>query len=163
MYSNEHYQQADFLVPSGRIASLSELAEPELFLRFGEVRKICLDRDQGMARLRRSGEELKVVDALVERLRDFIRLNYLTAAEVARQIGVREATIYDWLLRRTRPRNLSASARFWILYRERKDPALFQSDTSTVNTRTGAGFRSRAVVLSVSGRKATFEGAVAGF
>jgi len=56
-----------------------------------------------MARRRRSREELKEVDALLERLRDFIRLNYLTAAEVARQIGVREATIYDWLLRRTRP------------------------------------------------------------
>jgi hypothetical protein len=56
-----------------------------------------------MARLRRSREELKAVDALLERLRDFIRLNYLTAAEVARQIGVRDATIYDWLLGRTRP------------------------------------------------------------
>jgi hypothetical protein len=56
-----------------------------------------------MARLRRSREELKEVDALLERLRDFIRLNYTTAAEVARQIGVRDATIYDWLLGRTRP------------------------------------------------------------
>ncbi len=56
-----------------------------------------------MARQRRSREELKEVDALVERLRDFIRLNYLTAAEVARQIGVRDATIYSWLLGRTRP------------------------------------------------------------
>jgi hypothetical protein len=56
-----------------------------------------------MARLRRSRDELKAVDALLERLRDFIRLNYLTAAEVARQIGVRDTTIYDWLLGRTRP------------------------------------------------------------
>ena len=54
-----------------------------------------LRSDQGMARLRRSREELKVVDALLERLRDFIRLNYLTAADVARQIGVRDATIYE--------------------------------------------------------------------
>jgi hypothetical protein len=45
-----------------------------------------------MARLRRSREELKEVDALLERLRDFIRLNYMTAAEVARQIGVRDST-----------------------------------------------------------------------
>jgi hypothetical protein len=43
------------------------------------------------------------VDALLERLRDFIRLNYMTAAEVARQIGVRDATIYDWLLGTARP------------------------------------------------------------
>jgi hypothetical protein len=56
-----------------------------------------------MARLRRSREELKAVDALVERLRDFIRLNYMTAAEVARQVGVRDTTIYDWLLGRARP------------------------------------------------------------
>ncbi len=56
-----------------------------------------------MAHLRRSREELKAVDALLERLRDFIRLNYMTAAEVARQIGVRDATIYDWLLGRARP------------------------------------------------------------
>ena len=54
-----------------------------------------LRSDQGMARLRRSREELKEVDALLERLRDFIRLNYTTAAEAARQIGVRDATIYE--------------------------------------------------------------------
>src|SRR5258707_8588544 len=29
--------------------------------------------------------------------------NYMTAAEVARQIGVRDSTIYDWLFRRARP------------------------------------------------------------
>jgi hypothetical protein len=31
------------------------------------------------------------------------RLNYMTAAEVARRIGVRDTTIYDWLLGRARP------------------------------------------------------------
>jgi hypothetical protein len=41
-----------------------------------------------MARKRRSKEELKEVDALVENLRDFIRLNYVTAAEIAREIGI---------------------------------------------------------------------------
>ena len=56
-----------------------------------------------MARLRRSREELKEVDALVERLREFTRLNYVTAAEVARQMGVRDTTIYDWLLGKARP------------------------------------------------------------
>jgi hypothetical protein len=56
-----------------------------------------------MARQRRSREELKAVDALVERLRDFIRLDYMSAAEIARRIGVRDTTIYDWLLRRARP------------------------------------------------------------
>ena len=56
-----------------------------------------------MANKRKSREELKAVDALLERLRDLIRLNYVTVAEVARQIGVRDTTIYDWLLGRTRP------------------------------------------------------------
>jgi transcriptional regulator with XRE-family HTH domain len=56
-----------------------------------------------MARKRRSKDQLKEIDALVERLREFIRLNYMTAAEVARQIGVRDTTIYDWLLGRARP------------------------------------------------------------
>ena len=36
-------------------------------------------------------------DALVERLREFIRFNYVTPAEVARRIGVRDSTIYSWL------------------------------------------------------------------
>ena len=51
-----------------------------------------------MVNKRRSREELKEVDALVERLRDFIRLDYVTAAEVARQMGVRDSTVYSWLL-----------------------------------------------------------------
>ena len=56
-----------------------------------------------MANKRSSQDELKKIDALLERLRDFIRLNYMTAAEVARQIGVRDTTIYDWLLGQARP------------------------------------------------------------
>ena len=51
----------------------------------------------------RSNDELKEIDALVECLREFVRLNYMTAAEVARQIGVRDTTIYDWLLGQARP------------------------------------------------------------
>ena len=41
-----------------------------------------------MARKRRSKEELKRVDALIERLREFVRFKYVMAGEVARQIGV---------------------------------------------------------------------------
>jgi len=52
-----------------------------------------------MSNKRRSKEELKEVVALVERLRDFIRLNYTTAAE----IGVRDSTVYSWLLGQARP------------------------------------------------------------
>jgi hypothetical protein len=43
------------------------------------------------------------VDALVERLREFVRLNYMTAAEVGRQIGVNDSTVYPWLLGQARP------------------------------------------------------------
>src|SRR6266436_5725771 len=111
-----------------------------------------------MARKRRSREELKEVDALVERLREFTRLSYVTAAEVARQIGVRDSIIYDWLLRRARPAEPKRIAAFLeILYRERRDPASLQTGMSTANTRIGAGFQSRAVVRSVSRRRATFE------
>jgi hypothetical protein len=56
-----------------------------------------------MANKRRSKDELAKIDALLERLREFIRLNYLTAAAAARQIGVRDTTIYDWLLGQARP------------------------------------------------------------
>jgi hypothetical protein len=63
---------------------------------------ISVYRKPRMARKRRSKDQLKEIDAFVERLREFIRLNYMTAAEVARWIGVRDTTIYDWLLGRAR-------------------------------------------------------------
>ena len=56
-----------------------------------------------MVNKRRSKNELQEIDGLLERLREFIRLNYMTAAQVARQIGVRDTTIYDWLLGKARP------------------------------------------------------------
>jgi hypothetical protein len=61
-----------------------------------------------MANKRRSREELKEVDALVERLRDFIRLNYTTAAEV----GVGDTTVYSWLLGQARPAEPKPMAAF---------------------------------------------------
>jgi transcriptional regulator with XRE-family HTH domain len=51
----------------------------------------------------RSKEETKKIDAIVERLREFIRLNYLTGAEVARRIGVRDMNVYSWLQGESRP------------------------------------------------------------
>ena len=55
-----------------------------------------------MARKRRSKEELKEVDALVQGLGEFVRFNYVTAAEVAREIGVHDSTVYSWLLGQAR-------------------------------------------------------------
>jgi len=56
-----------------------------------------------MANKRRSKDQLKELDALIERLRDFIRLNYVTAAAIAREIGVNDSTVYSWLLGKARP------------------------------------------------------------
>jgi len=34
---------------------------------------------------------------IIERLREFIRFGYVTGAEVARRIGVHDATVYSWI------------------------------------------------------------------
>jgi|SRR5580692_6491260 hypothetical protein len=56
-----------------------------------------------MANKRRSKDELKEIDALVERLREFTRLNYVTAVEIAREIGVRDSAVGAWLRGEKRP------------------------------------------------------------
>src|SRR6201987_6425923 len=56
-----------------------------------------------MAKKRRSKGDLKEIDVLVERLREFVRLDCMTAAEGARQIGVNDTTVYSWLLGQARP------------------------------------------------------------
>jgi transcriptional regulator with XRE-family HTH domain len=48
-------------------------------------------------------------EAAVERLREFLRLNYLTGNQVARRIGVRDTTIYSWLQGRSTPRSATAA------------------------------------------------------
>jgi hypothetical protein len=116
-----------------------------------------------MANKRRSKNELKELDALVERLRDFIRRNYVTAAEVARQIRVNDSTVYSWLLGKARPTEPERITAFLDSFRERTDPASLLSAISIANTRTGAGFPSRAVALSVSGPRVRFVEAAAGF
>jgi hypothetical protein len=42
-------------------------------------------------------------DAVVERLRDFLRLDYMTGAEVARRIGTGADTLYSWLKGKSKP------------------------------------------------------------
>jgi hypothetical protein len=58
-----------------------------------------------MARKRRSKEETRKVDALIKRLREFVRFNYLTGNQIAHRIGVRETTIYSWLSGNSTPRD----------------------------------------------------------
>ena len=53
-----------------------------------------------MPRKRKSIEE---IDAIVRRLREFLRLNYMTGAEVARRIGIRDMTLYSWLQGESKP------------------------------------------------------------
>jgi hypothetical protein len=62
-----------------------------------------------MAKKRRSKDDLKEIDVLVARLREFVRLNYMTPGEIAREIGVRDTIIYDWLLGQARPAGLVRS------------------------------------------------------
>jgi len=57
----------------------------------------------GVANKRRSTEELREIDAIVERLREFLRLNYMTGVGVARRMGVRDSTLYSWLKGESRP------------------------------------------------------------
>ena len=116
-----------------------------------------------MARKCRLREDLKEVGALVERLRDFIRLNYTTAAEAARQIGVRDTTIYDWLLGKARPAKPERITAFLNSLPKTMDPASLQPDMSTANTRTGAVSLSLAVARSVNRRRVRSEDAVGDF
>jgi hypothetical protein len=52
---------------------------------------------------RRSTEEHREIDGIVERLREFVRLNYVSAGEVARRMGFREETVYSWIKGQSRP------------------------------------------------------------
>ena len=51
-------------------------------------------------------------DALVERLREFIRFGYMTASEVASRIGVRDTAVHSWLKGEFRPGNPKRLAAF---------------------------------------------------
>jgi transcriptional regulator with XRE-family HTH domain len=48
-------------------------------------------------------------DAAVERLREFLRFNYVTGNQVARRIGVNDTTLYSWLQGTSRPRSARAA------------------------------------------------------
>jgi hypothetical protein len=48
---------------------------------------------------------LRELMRLLNAFAQFLRLNYITGAEVARQIGVRDTTLYSWLQGESRPAN----------------------------------------------------------
>jgi hypothetical protein len=45
-----------------------------------------------MTKRRRTESELQEIDALVERLREFLRFNYVTSTEVARRLGCKRGS-----------------------------------------------------------------------
>jgi len=53
----------------------------------------------------RKRKSLDERDAVVERLRQFLRFGYMTASQVAQRIGVHDGTVYSWLLGEFRPTN----------------------------------------------------------
>jgi hypothetical protein len=116
-----------------------------------------------MAKKRRPKDDLKEIDVLLERLREFVRLNYMTAAEVARQIGVNDTTVYSWLLGQARSAEPKRITTFLdSLPREKWIRHGSNGDINIANTRTGAVSQSLAVARSVSRRRAWFEEAAAG-
>jgi hypothetical protein len=50
-------------------------------------------------------------DAVIERLREFVRLGYMTGSEVARRMGIHNASVYSWLRGEFFPQIRNASQR----------------------------------------------------
>ena len=48
-------------------------------------------------------------EAAVERLREFLRFNYITGNQIARRIGVRDMMLYSWLQGKGRPTPAAAA------------------------------------------------------
>ena len=48
-------------------------------------------------------------EAAVERLREFLQFDYMTGTQAARQIGVRDTTLYAWLQSKSKPRSVTAA------------------------------------------------------
>jgi hypothetical protein len=61
---------------------------------------------------RYKGNSIEERDAAVELLREFLRLNYMTAAQAAQRIGVRPETLYPWLRGKIRPKDVESIVAF---------------------------------------------------
>jgi hypothetical protein len=53
--------------------------------------------------VRDNGKSIEWRTAAVERLREFLRLNYMSGAQAAQRIGVRAETLYSWLAGESKP------------------------------------------------------------
>jgi DNA-binding XRE family transcriptional regulator len=56
--------------------------------------------------MRYKGKSSEQRDGAVERLREFLRFNYMTGAQAAQRIGVRAETLYAWLQEKSRPKDI---------------------------------------------------------
>ena len=88
---------------------------------------------------------------------------FVTAAEVAREIGARDSTVGAWLLGQARPAEPKRIIAFLDSLPRENGSGSLRPAMSTANTKIGAGSQSRAVARFVSRRRATFEEAVAVF
>ena len=58
------------------------------------------------------GDSIQERDAAVERLREFLRFNYMTGAQAAQRIGIRPETLYPWLQGKSRPKDIDRIVAF---------------------------------------------------
>ena len=59
--------------------------------------------------MRDKSDSMEERDAAVERLREFLRFNYVTGNQVAQRIGVSDTTLYSWLQATSRPTSARAA------------------------------------------------------
>ena len=95
-------------------------------------------------------------DALVERLREFLRLNYMTGAEVARQLGVRDSTVYSWLQGEFRPANPKLISAFLDSMPIESSSGITQPVTNIGSTKIGVAFQNHAVARFVRKQRVRF-------
>jgi transcriptional regulator with XRE-family HTH domain len=106
---------------------------------------------------RRSTVETKEIDAVVEQLRDFLRGNYMTGAEVARRIGVKDMTVYSWLQGESRPSKPERITAFLNSIPAEPGSGVAPNGYQYRGTKIGAVSLSQDVVRSVSKQRARFE------
>jgi hypothetical protein len=104
----------------------------------------------------RSIEELREIDAIVERLREFIRFGYVTGAEVARRIGVRDMTVYLWVQGESRPSKLERITAFLNSIPAEPGSGISPSGYEYREYKTGAAFLSPGVAGFVRNQRARF-------
>ena len=92
----------------------------------------------------------------MERLREFVRFNYVTAAEVAREIGVHDSTVYSWLLGQARPAEPEVLAAFLDSFPRENGSGIAPIGYEYREYKNWRGIPKPAVARSVSRRRRRF-------